>query len=85
MLKLCIENCYVYVDTDFSPGRYPLLDKALEQEDNNNNQQNLVNCFILYPGQNSKSICEISNIIQKNTDNKIPFLTDSNELPAKVL
>ena len=72
LLKLCIENCYVYVDTDFSPGRYPLLDKALAQEDNttnSNNQQNLVNSFILYPGTNSKSIREISNIIIRIKNN----------------
>ena len=61
LLKLCIENCFVYVDIDFSQGRYPILDKALD----NNSNSNLIN-YILYPGPGAQSIKKMSQIVHSN-------------------
>eukprot|EP00944_MAST-04C_sp_MAST-4C-sp1_P003086 g3086.t1 len=58
LLKLCIENCYVYVDNNFAHGRYPLLDEALD------GKASLVN-YILYPGHNSQPINEIFDVVKK--------------------
>ena len=89
LLKLCIENCYVYIDNNFAHGRYPLLDEALDGE------ASLVN-YILYPGHNSQPINEIFDVVKKRyqprdrdkkKDNPMPTLIaiDGTWKQAKIL
>ena len=76
LLKLCVENCYVYIDTNFAHGRYPLLDEVLD------GKSSLVN-YILYPGPNSQPISEVFETVKRRwqpvdnhtrKDNLVPTL-----------
>lgn len=53
LLKLCLKNCHVCVDIDFSEGKYPVLDEALSHNEHGKS-------CILYPGVGSRPVAELA-------------------------